>query len=213
VEYQQTFVQPPKASTLRRLRGEAPADFAFVIRAWQLITHEPGAAGYRGLQGELDGPPQSHGLLQSTPQVQQAWEATRRAAEALDARGVVFETPASFTPTVVHRQRLSAFFETLERDGRLMVWAPGGLWSTAELLQICKDLQLVPCWDPLLEGSYPPGEVAYLRPRGMISSSGRPLAEHQLLALSDGLQGYSTAFCIFNTPASFADATRLERLF
>jgi uncharacterized protein YecE (DUF72 family) len=123
---------------------------------------------------------------------------------------VLFETPASFTPTASHRQRLSAFFEELERDGRQLIWAPSGLWSAAERLRICEDLSLVPCWDPLVEEGLPPGEQAYLRLQP--TAGGRPLSEHQLLELLERLGRYDTVYCIFNTPARFADATRLERL-
>jgi uncharacterized protein YecE (DUF72 family) len=192
------------------LRAEAPEEFAFVIRSFQALTHEPGPSGYRGLKRPLEGPLQGYGLLQDTPEVARAWQATRQAAGALDARGVLFETPASFTPTAAHRQRLSRFFEGLERDGRLMIWAPRGLWSSAEVARICQDLSLVPCHDPLLEQELPPGEVAYFRLQPAVG--GRPLPQHELLSLVERLAGYDTALVIFNTAAAFTDATRLERL-
>ena len=49
VELQQSFVQPPRAATLKRWRASAPPDFAFVVKAWQLVTHEPSSPTYRQL--------------------------------------------------------------------------------------------------------------------------------------------------------------------
>ncbi|HEY0528028.1 MAG TPA: DUF72 domain-containing protein, partial [Gemmatimonadaceae bacterium] len=39
VEVQQTFYDPPPIATLERWRGDAPHDFEFTMKAWQVITH------------------------------------------------------------------------------------------------------------------------------------------------------------------------------
>ena len=49
VEVQQTFYQPPRVKTLEKWRAEAPPDFEFTLKAWQLITHEPKSPTYRRL--------------------------------------------------------------------------------------------------------------------------------------------------------------------
>lgn len=38
IEIQHTFYQPPRIKTLEGWRNNMPADFEFVIKAWQLIT-------------------------------------------------------------------------------------------------------------------------------------------------------------------------------
>ncbi|MFQ5882008.1 MAG: DUF72 domain-containing protein [Candidatus Methylomirabilales bacterium] len=50
VELQQTFYQPPRLKTVQRWREEVPATFEFTMKAWQLITHEPGSPTYRRLK-------------------------------------------------------------------------------------------------------------------------------------------------------------------
>ena len=40
-EVQQTFYEPPKLSLLQRWREQAPRNFEFTLKAWQLITHPP----------------------------------------------------------------------------------------------------------------------------------------------------------------------------
>lgn len=47
VEIQQTFYQPPRDTTAEKWRAEAPQDFVFTLKAWQLITHEAASPTYR----------------------------------------------------------------------------------------------------------------------------------------------------------------------
>ena len=49
VEVQQTFYDPPREATMRRWRAEAPSDFEFTIKAWQLITHDASRRGRAAL--------------------------------------------------------------------------------------------------------------------------------------------------------------------
>ena len=44
VEVQQTFCKPPRLETLARWHQEAPEGFEFILKAWQLITHEPSSS-------------------------------------------------------------------------------------------------------------------------------------------------------------------------
>ncbi|MFN2482885.1 MAG: DUF72 domain-containing protein, partial [Pyrinomonadaceae bacterium] len=55
VEVQQTFYQPPQVETLRRWREEAPEDFEFTLKAWQLVTHDGASPTYRRIKRELTG--------------------------------------------------------------------------------------------------------------------------------------------------------------
>jgi uncharacterized protein YecE (DUF72 family) len=41
VEVQQTFYKMPDLETAIKWRQEAPTDFEFTLKAWQLITHPP----------------------------------------------------------------------------------------------------------------------------------------------------------------------------
>ena len=40
IEIQTTFYQPPLIAVARRWKAEAPPEFGFCMKAWQLITHE-----------------------------------------------------------------------------------------------------------------------------------------------------------------------------
>jgi len=213
VEYQQTFFNPPKAAALRRLRERSPQSFSYVVRAWQLITHEATSLGYRRLPQQVDEPGQ-YGHLQDSPGVAAAMERTLAAAELLEAPVILYETPASFTPTAAHRKALSRLFEQAPRQRR-HVWDPRGLWDPVEVRAICRDLELTLCCDPFANvlaneapTGVPEGELAYVKLRGLGGSS--HYSESQYRWLAEALSGFPHAYCMFNTINMFQDATRFE---
>jgi uncharacterized protein YecE (DUF72 family) len=131
VEVQQTFYQPPRLETLARWREAAPAGFEITLKAWQLITHEPSSPTYRRLKQPIPEAKRGrYGSFRPTKEVMDAWRATLAAAEALDATAIVFQCPASFTPTTEHIANLRRFFESVGGDAhpRLLAWEPRGEW-------------------------------------------------------------------------------------
>ena len=116
VEIQHTFYQPPKLSTLERWRAAAPPDFEFVIKAWQLITHDSRSPTYRRLKKELS--PQEKegaGYFRDTAIVREAWEVTLASAKALNASTILFQCPASFRQSEENISSLEKFFTDLNR--------------------------------------------------------------------------------------------------
>src|SRR5215210_241829 len=90
VEVQHTFYQPPRISTLKKWRKEAPAGFEFTLKAWQLITHQASSPTYKRLKRELtDSEKEEAGSFGSTAIVDEGWKVTRDCAEALDAKTVL----------------------------------------------------------------------------------------------------------------------------
>src|SRR5215210_2789335 len=113
VEVQQTFYQPPKVETLERWRAEAPTDFEFTLKAWMLITHEARSPVYRRLKRELtEKEREGAGGFRASKIVREAWARTLECIEALGAARVLFQCPASFTPTAPNIKRLRRFFRT-----------------------------------------------------------------------------------------------------
>src|ERR1051326_9234316 len=111
VEVQQTFYQPPRLATLQRWRAEAPTAFEFTIKAWQLITHAASSPTYKRVTAKLS-ETELHecGGFQSTGIVHEAWLTSRACAEALQAKCILFQCPASFTPTGRNIGNLRKFF-------------------------------------------------------------------------------------------------------
>jgi uncharacterized protein YecE (DUF72 family) len=79
VEVQQTFYQPPAATTLVRWRESMPADLEFTVKAWQLVMHATTSSTYRRLQRPLtDQERASAGYLRPSPIVDEGWAARSR---------------------------------------------------------------------------------------------------------------------------------------
>lgn len=212
VEVQQTFYQLPLTSTAERWREEAPSDFEFTMKAWQLITHEPSSPTYRRLRMTI---PQEkrgeYGFFKDTTAVEKAWAETAAFAKALGARKIIFQCPASFEPTKENIDRLYRFFETRERSGFLFIWEPRGPWAIEEVERICRALSLVPCVDPF---RYRPieGPLLYARLHGRRgyrdTYSDGDLAELVKLA-----RHYEESYLMFNNVAMYEDALRAKSLF
>jgi uncharacterized protein YecE (DUF72 family) len=118
---------------MRRWRAEAPSDFEFTIKAWQLITHDASSPTYRRLRtpmGEADRA--GAGGFRTSAIVLRAWERTLACAAILRATAILFQCPASFRPTDDNIDRMRAFFATIKRPtGVRMLWEPRGEWPTS----------------------------------------------------------------------------------
>src|SRR6185436_17410976 len=127
VEIQQTFYQPPQIKTLERRREQMPADFEFILKAWQLITHAAKSPTYRRLKRKLsDREKQEAGYFRDTAIVNEAWETTVASAKALRSQTILFQCPASFTPTEEHVANMERFFCSIEREHLNLCWEPRG---------------------------------------------------------------------------------------
>ena len=109
IELQSTFCQPPAVDLAEKWRRDAPKDFRFCLKAWQLITHGAASPTYRRLKAAL--PEKSRravGGFQPTEEVWRAWEVTQGIACALSAAVILFQCPASFRPTERNRHKFGS---------------------------------------------------------------------------------------------------------
>lgn len=151
VEVQHTFYQPPTLKTLERWRTLMPPEFEFVIKAWQLITHDARSPTYRRLKLQLSDMEKAEaGYFRDSAIVRRAWETTLASAEALGARTILFQCPASFTPTNEHVASLKKFFASIDRQGLNLGWEPRGEWDSAVVKSICDELSLWHVVDPFV---------------------------------------------------------------
>lgn len=170
VEVQHTFYQPPKISTLEGWREGAPPDFEFVLKAWQLITHDSKSPTYRRLKKKLsEREHQEVGYFRPTSIVEEAWEVTLACANALKATTILFQCPASFRQTEENLANLEAFFGNINREqsGRQFNfgWEPRGDWDRKVVKSICDDLNLWHVVDPFTATTVTPGKL-YFRLHG-----------------------------------------------
>ncbi len=211
VEIQKTFYQPASLAGIEKLRSQAPEDFEFALKAWQLITHEPSSPTYRRLSRPVPKSKKgSYGSFKPTSEVFDAWRTTSEIAEALRARIIVFQCPASFRPTSENKANMRRFFENIERRAYIFVWEPRGKWSGDEIREICEQLDLIHCVDPIK--SQPVwGELKYFRLHGKTGYRYK-YTDEELKELRSRIEKESDCYVMFNNTAMSDDALRFIQL-
>jgi uncharacterized protein YecE (DUF72 family) len=212
VEVQQTFYQPPRVDTLRRWRAEAPEEFTFTLKAWQLITHEPSSPTYRRLKEPvLPEKRNRYGSFRQTDEVLRAWHVTLEAAHALDAPVIIFQTPASFAPSPEHRKNLSLFFSRVSAEcGSILPgWEPRGNWPRELVRKLCRDLGLLCVVDPFAFGPVA-DDIRYYRLHGIGGYRYR-YTDGELAKLA-GWCGERLTYCLFNNTEMAGDAERFTTM-
>src|SRR5919112_1655102 len=75
VEVQQTFYDPPPPATLERWRAQAPPEFEYTMKAWQVITHFGTSRTYRRLKSPFSDEQRAEaGGFRLTETVFRAWQ-------------------------------------------------------------------------------------------------------------------------------------------
>jgi len=207
VEVQQTFYQPPQVATAARWRMEAPEDFEFIVKAWQLITHRPSSPTYRRLKEPIAADRrEAYGNFQLSAEVKSAWARTAEIAKALRARIVLFQCPASFTCSQANVENLRAFMRQVDREGLRFAWEPRGGWPAELITKLCEELDLIHVVDPFRTESLH-GRPAYFRLHG-ITGAGYRYSHADFAQLAQALDEKGEAYCLFNNIAMYDDARR-----
>ncbi len=206
VEVQQTFYQPPQIKTLEKWRGEVPEMFEFAVKAWQLITHEAKSPTYKRLKRQLTETERAAaGRFQPTAIVREAWETTLACAEALKAKTVLFQCPASFKPYAENLENLERFFDSIERGKLDFAFEPRGAdWTNSIIKDICGRFDLRHVVDPFSHITTMPDKIYYrLHGRGGWRYKYEPDELEELAAL---LPDDKTAYVFFNNVRMTEDA-------
>ena len=208
VEVQQTFYRLPQAKTARRWREEAPADFEFTLKAWQLITHPPSSPTYRRAGVRIPEEREAeYGFFRPSQAVLEAWQRTREVAEALRAGVVVFQCPARFVESPDNLENMRHFFALVKDGDFLFAWEPRGQWSPATVRSLCQELGLLHCVDPFVG---PPlhGHPRYFRLHG--GPGYRHRYSDEELAWLARVAGEQDSYVLFNNLGMFDDALRFQ---
>ena len=201
VEVQKTFYKPPSPKTAEKWRKEAPEDFEFTVKAWQVITHPPTSPTYKkaGIEAK------NCGFFKPTDEVFRAWEVTKEVAEILKVKFVLFQTPKSFRDTDENMQNMREFFKSIERDFTFG-FEPRG-WREEKIKRICEELDLVHVVDPFVsEQLY--GEICYFRLHGFDYK--HKYTDEELMELQNLLN--KDCYVMFNNVHMFDDALRFKQL-
>lgn len=211
VEVQQTFYQPPQIPTLERWRAESPADFEFTLKAWQLITHEARSPTYKRLRRKLtDEEKTEAGFFKPTALVKEAWEVTAQCARALQAKQILFQCPASFTPTPQHISNMKNFFSSINREQFELGWEPRGEWDREMVGELCRELDLWHVVDPFMARSATPAQC-YFRLHGR-NGWRYTYEDGELEELATMLPEHRKAYVFFNNIRMTEDAMRFQAI-
>ena len=210
VEIDSSFYQLPKVETAARWRATAPPDFEFSLKAWQVITHRATSPTYR--RTRLDPRDREYcGHFGFNPTIRWAWDETVAVAEAMRAVFVLFQCPQSFRPTKENIASLRRFFERAKRGRFHMGWEPRGNWDAALITSLCRELDLIPVFDPLQFEPIPVGKIRYFRLHGATGPRHRHSTEEleRLHVIADDRQ---PAYCMFNNVTMREDGQRFRKL-
>ena len=151
------------------------------------------------------------GRFQPTPIVREAWDATRASAEALGARTILFQCPASFKPYTENLENLEKFFSSIERGGLDFAWEPrGAAWTDRLVKEFCDRHDLRHAVDPLRQISTTP-DRPYFRLHGMTGWRYK-YEEGELEELASLLPADKSAYVFFNNIEMTDDAVRFREI-
>ena len=211
VEVQHTFYQPPTLNTLVRWRALMPSDFEFVIKAWQLITHDARSPTYRRLKRPLSDTERTEaGYFRNSAIVKEAWQTTFASAQALSARTILFQCPASFRQTAENIANLKEFFTSLDRRGLNLAWEPRGNWDSSVVKSICDQFTLYHVVDPFVDKT-----TTRHRPYFRLHGQGGwryQYEDSELQELAETLPDRSGGYVFFNNSKMTEDALRFCKL-
>lgn len=211
VEVQQTFYQPPQLSTLARWRNDARPEFEFTLKAWQLITHEAKSPTYKRLKSKLSEEEKKEaGYFKATSLVQQAWDMTLLCAQALGARTILFQCPASFRQTKENIANMRSFFTSIKRGKLNCCWEPRGDWDSNVVGGLCEDLDLWHVTDPFVGRTVTPGRC-YFRLHGRRGWRYQ-YEEDELAELSVMLPRDECSYIFFNNIHMTEDAVKFKEI-
>jgi uncharacterized protein YecE (DUF72 family) len=142
--------------------------------------------------------------------VQCAWETTRACANALSASLVLFQCPASFTPTPQNISQIRGFFTSIERGSLKLLWEPRGNWPDGLVLSLCLELNLVHVVDPFLSRSVTK-DFIYLRLHGGKDFK-HVFSDGELQTVARLIPSGTPAYVMFNNINMWEDAHRFQLL-
>ncbi|MGQ9618700.1 MAG: DUF72 domain-containing protein [Candidatus Aminicenantia bacterium] len=206
VEIQKTFYDPPPMKTLKKWRSDAPSNFEFTIKAWQVITHRPSSPTYRKMKGRIKG---EFGSFLPTKSVMDAWKITRECAVALNTKIIIFQCPCSFTPKDENIENMKKFFKSIDRNNFILGWEPrGDNWKDEIVKEICEEFSLVHVVDPFQRNPVS-GALNYFRLHG-IGGARYKFQEKDfefLLSIATKEKNY----IIFNNISSYEDSLKFKK--
>lgn len=210
LEVQKTFYQPPSNQVLERWRRQAPADFEFTLKCWQLVTHSENSPTYRRLKERVK--VEEAGNFRDSAVVRYGYERTRECARILGANLILFQSPASFRPERASLDNLRKFFKKRKREKFIFVWEPRGKWEIEILKDLYQELGIYIAFDPFKEKGFSQ-KIVYFRLHGKRGYNYRYSKQElrDLLEMIKKLR-FETCYLLFNNVYMWENALEFKEL-
>jgi len=208
VEIQKTFYKLPSVETAKKWRKEAPDNFEFAMKAWQIITHTPKSPTYRKAGIKIEGDEKNYGFFKPTKEVFEAWDKCEEFALSLGAKIVVFQCPPSFHESQENLKNIREFFSSISGEFSY-AWEVRGRWKKETIIDICREFNLIHCVDPFKNESFY-GFPKYYRLHG-IGGYNYEYSMDELRKLYGMCKG-KDAYCLFNNIFMLKNALQFKNL-
>ena len=208
VEVQKTFYDIGNPRTYEKWRKEAPENFEFTLKAWQVITHPVTSPTYRRMKSKW-GNPENYGFFKPTSEVRTAWDKTRQIAEILGASIVVFQTPPSFHQTPENLENIRNFFSFLSGENLRFALELRGRWEREVVHDVIEEFGLIKVIDPFKEKPLE-GEINYFRLHGR-GGYRYKYCKEELRVLRSRCKGRIN-YCLFNNTFMWEDSLEFKKM-
>ncbi len=173
IEINSSFYKIPSIKSVENWKKQAKKinpEFEFIIKAWQVITHKYTSFTYRRMK-EKFGNVKNYGFFSNTKEVFTAWQKTKNFSCILECKKILFQCPKSFLPEEKNVKNLYTFFEKIAKDKNIcgfdfIIEFRDEKWNEKIVSNICKDLNLIHCVDPLYNQPFY-GKYRYYRLHGL----------------------------------------------
>jgi len=168
IELQDTFYNLPRIGLAEKWRREAPEDFEFCVKAWQIITHPYTSPTWRRLREKPEGKLENYGFLRPTEENFRAWEKVREVCKALRAKICVLQTPPSFGYSEENVRSVKEFFSAIASRDIVVAWEPRGTWNRnlEKIKEIVDQYGIVHVVDPFKRWYVSESNIVYFRLHG-----------------------------------------------
>ncbi|MBB5253401.1 DUF72 domain-containing protein [Sulfurisphaera ohwakuensis] len=212
LEVQQTFYDIVSESKLQKWRKMAEENnVELTIKALQVITHEYNTTTYKRMKNKL-GNVDNYGFFKNTKEVEEATEITLKEAKLLNAKIIIFQSPASFKPTEENTKAVIDYFSTLNKSFKY-AWEPRGEWyyKTDLLKKVLDAVNIIHVVDPFKHESLT--SERYFRLHGI----GKGEVNYSYKYTDDDLKKLKSMvrdgdYVLFNNIYSFNDALRFKEI-
>lgn len=223
VELQNTFYNLPSRSWAEKIRSEAPEEFEFTVKAWQVITHPSKSPTWRRLKTRPSGNIENYGWLRPTKENLEALARTIEIAEVLRSKIIVLQTPGSMPYNDESRNWVIEFFDRAKEilpKKILLGWEPRGEWAKHrdELKEILRSNRIIHVADPFKHEPVCIADgTAYYRlhgiGRGEVNYKYK-YTDNDLERLAEilGRTVFETAYVLFNNVYMLDDSRRFREI-